>query len=108
MAGLAAIAAAAALLATPVGLLETAVASSGLSEALPAAAPPLGLTARLLMAGFVGMLAAGLVAAMNRDPDAADDERDKDGRQHRASGARHMGFAFSKLTALARGRAMPV
>ncbi len=37
MAGLAAIAAAAALLATPVGLLETAVASSGLSEALPAA-----------------------------------------------------------------------
>lgn len=108
MAGLAAIAAAAALLATPVGLLETAVASSGLSEALPAAAPPLGLTARLLMAGFVGMLAAGLVAAMNRDLDAADDERDKDGRQHRASGARHMGFAFSKLTALARGRAMPV
>ena len=108
MAGLAAIAAAAALLATPVGLLETAVASSGLSEALPAAAPPLGLTARLLMAGFVGILAAGLVAAMNRDPDAADDERDKDGRQHRASGARHMGFAFSKLTALARGRAMPV
>ncbi|MEA3540912.1 MAG: hypothetical protein U9R77_02165 [Pseudomonadota bacterium] len=108
MAGLAAIAAAAALLATPVGLLETVVASSGLSEALPAAAPPLGLTARLLMAGFVGMLAAGLVAAMNRDQDAADDERDKDGRQHRASGARHMGFAFSKLTALARGRAMPV
>ena len=39
MAALAGVAAAVALLATPVGLLEMLVASSGLSEAVPAAAP---------------------------------------------------------------------
>ena len=60
MAALAGVAAAVALLATPVGLLEMLVASSGLSEAVPAAAPPLGVTARLMMAGFVGLLIAGL------------------------------------------------
>ena len=106
MAALAGVAAAVALLATPVGLLEMLVASSGLSEAVPAAAPPLGVTARLMMAGFVGLLIAGAVAAV-RDPRQAEDERDTDGRQQSAQGARQMGFAFSKLTALARGRATP-
>ncbi|EQB11874.1 hypothetical protein [Sphingobium lactosutens] len=108
MAALAGVAAAVALLATPVGLLEMLVASSGLSEALPAAAPPLGLTARLTMAVFVGVLIAGAVAASVRDPRRADDEQDMDGRQRSAQGARQMGFAFSKLTALARGRAAPI
>jgi hypothetical protein len=101
-------AAAAALLATPVGLLEMIVASSGFSEALPAAAPPLGLTARLLMAGFAALLAIGLLAMLRRDPPVADDEWEEDGRGGRVQGANKMGFAFSKLTALARGRAMPV
>ncbi|WP_300113323.1 hypothetical protein [Sphingobium sp.] len=106
MAALAGVAAAVALLATPVGLLEMLVASSGLSEAVPAAAPPLGVTARLMMAGFVGLLIAGAFAAI-RDPRQAEDKRDTDGRQQSAQGARQMGFAFSKLTALARGRATP-
>ena len=75
MAALAGVAAAVALLATPVGLLEMLVASSGLSEAVPAAAPPLGVTARLMMAGFVGLLIAGAFAAI-RDPRQAEDERD--------------------------------
>jgi hypothetical protein len=108
MAGLAGAAAAAALIATPVGLLETIVASSGLSEALPAAAPPRGLTARLSMAGFAGLLAVGLVSILRRDSARENEEIEDEGRDDRAQGARKMGFAFSKLTALARGRATPL
>lgn len=108
MAVLAGTVVAVALIAMPVGLLETVVASSGLSEAMPAAAPPLGLTARLSMAGFAGLLAVGLVGIMRRDPVDADDGIEEEGRGERAQGARKMGFAFSKLTALARGRATPV
>ncbi|HUD90547.1 hypothetical protein [Sphingobium sp.] len=107
MAVLAGTAVAVALIAMPVGLLETVVASSGLSEAVPAAAPPLGLTARLSLAGFAGLLAVGLVGIMRRDPVDAD-EIEEEGRGERAQGARKMGFAFSKLTALARGRTTPV
>lgn len=104
---LAAAGAAIALLATPVGLLETVVASSGLSEVLAAAAPPLGLTARLSMAGFAALLAAGIVGITRRDPQEADGGLDDEERGSRIQGASKMGFAFSKLTALARGRAMP-
>lgn len=88
----------------PVGLIEMVVASSGLSESLPAAAPPLGLKARLLLAGFVALMAVGLMGLMRRQ-DQADEQ---EGRRLRVQGARKMGFAFSKLTALARGRAAPV
>ena len=107
MTALAAIAGAAAILATPVGLLEMLVASSGLSEAVPAAAPPLGLTARLVMAGFAALLMAGIVNVMRPDPAPAGDGRQEQGRDDDAQGATKMGFAFSKLTALARGRAVP-
>ncbi|MCI4591416.1 hypothetical protein MOK15_15125 [Sphingobium sp. BYY-5] len=106
MAALSGIAAATALLMTPVGLLEMVVASSGLSEALPAAAPPLGLTARLSLAGFAALLAVGLAGVMRRDSRHGDDGIEEERRAWRAQGARKMSFAFSKLTALARGRAM--
>jgi hypothetical protein len=88
------------------------VASSDLSESIPAAAPPLGLKARLVLAGFAGLMAAGAGAWLRRAPDA-DDGRDdapgheEQGRDKDAVGAKTMGFAFSKLTALARGRAAP-
>ncbi|NWK95118.1 hypothetical protein DM806_05445 [Sphingobium lactosutens] len=108
MAALAGTAAAIALISVPVGLLETIVASSGLSEVLPAAAPPLGMAARLSLAGFAGLLAVGIVGIMRRDPQHADDDIEEEGRSERAQGARKMGFAFSKLTALARGRATPL
>lgn len=88
----------------PVGLIEMVVASSGLSESLPAAAPPLGLKARLLLAGFAALMAVGLMGMMRRQDRSAEQE----GRRLRVQGARKMGFAFSKLTALARGRAAPV
>ncbi|MBV2150957.1 hypothetical protein KRZ98_22415 [Sphingobium sp. AS12] len=88
----------------PVGLIEMVVASSGLSESLPAAAPPLGLKARLLLAGFATLMAVGLMGMMRRQDRPAEQE----GRKLRVQGARTMGFAFSKLTALARGRAAPV
>ncbi|WP_416463072.1 hypothetical protein [Sphingomonas sp. VDB2] len=90
----------------PVGLIEMLVASSGLSEALPAAAPPLGLKARLLMAGFAGIMALGLIGLARRDAGGPEQDNGK-GRAPRVQGAHKMGFAFSKLTALARGRAAP-
>ncbi|RYM14221.1 hypothetical protein [Sphingobium cupriresistens] len=104
IAALAGLAAALLVLWMPVGLVEMIVASSGLSEAWPAAAPPLGWKARLMMAGFAGVMAIGLVGLARRDADAPEQEDGK-GRAHRVQGARKMGFAFSKLTALARGRA---
>jgi hypothetical protein len=86
------------VLSTPVALLEMLIASAGVSEMLPAAAPPLGLTARLLIAVFAGLMAIGIAwtvtGTTNRRAPA-------DGR---AQGDRKMGFALSKLTALARGR----
>ncbi|WHO39779.1 hypothetical protein PMI04_004085 [Sphingobium sp. AP49] len=100
------------VLTMPVGLVETLVASSGLSEAIPAAGPPLGLKARLLLAGFGAMMAVGMVAAVRRRPadPTAIGWRKRIGawRGFRAQGARRMGFAFAKLTALARGRNVPV
>ncbi len=112
-AALAGLAAALLVLWIPVGLVEMIVASSGLSEALPAAAPPLGLKARLMMAGFAGIMAVGLVGLARRDADVSGqnsgpEQEDGKGRAHRVQGAHKMGFAFSKLTALARGRAAPV
>ncbi|WP_254913778.1 hypothetical protein [Sphingobium sp. Z007] len=109
---LAGLAAALLILWIPVGLVEMIVASSGLSEALPAAAPPLGLKARLMMAAFAGIMAIGLVGLARRDTDVSGQdggpEQDNGkGRAHRVQGAHIMGFAFSKLTALARGRAAP-
>jgi hypothetical protein len=103
MAALAGLAAALLILWMPVGLVEMIVASSGLSEALPAAAPPLGLKARLMMAGFAGLMAVGIVGLTRRDSGVPALEDGK-GRAHRVQGAHKMGFAFSRLTALARGR----
>jgi hypothetical protein len=121
LAGLGGIAAALAVLSTPVGLVEMIVASTGLSEALPAAAPPLGMKARLLMAAFAALMAMGLVWTMTRDTGTRDmgtrdmgirdagradrkPEREEQRRSKGVQGARKMGFALSKLTALARSR----
>lgn len=104
IAALGGIAAALLLLWIPVGLIEMVVASSGISEAWPAAAPPLGLKARLLLAGFAGLMVVGLISVTRRSRKASDGVEGMDGRKQGAQGARQMGFAFSKLTALARGR----
>lgn len=94
------------VLSAPVGIIELIVASTGLSEMVPAAGPPLGLKARLLIAGFAALMAIGLVWTMSRQAAGAPRQignmvgRGRDDRQ----GASKMGFALSKLTALARGR----
>lgn len=90
------------LLAMPVGLVETVVASSGLSEAWPAAAPPLGWKARLLLAGFGALMAIGFVWAGSRGsaPSYGKENGGRDGFR----GVKKMGFALSKLSWLARGR----
>lgn len=108
MASLAGAAVALILLSTPVGLLEMIVASAGLSETLPAAAPPLGLKARIIMAIFAGLMAFGLVAALSRRTSRAIARIEDKRRANSAAGESIMGFALSKLTALARGRAGPV
>lgn len=108
MASLAGAGAALALLSMPVGLLEMIASSVGLSEILPAAAPPLGLKARGLMAIFLGLMAFGLAAALGRETKRANARTENQGRATRAAGGSIMGFALSKLTALARGRAGPV
>ncbi|WP_420801834.1 hypothetical protein [Sphingobium bisphenolivorans] len=94
------------LLATPVGLIETLVASSGLSEALPAAAPPLGWKARAILSAFGAAMALGLIWAgedRQRVQRGAPSPQQK-GRPGRASGVDIMGFALSKLGWLSRGR----
>ena len=88
------------LLAMPTGLIETIVASSGLSEALPAAAPPLGLKARLLLAGFGALMAMGCTCL-----GAAPVPMKKDRRYPSVTGVSVMGFALPKLNWLSRGRA---
>ena len=90
MALLAGTGAAVAVLTLPVGLLELVVSSTGVSELVPATAPPLGETARLLVAGFAGTMTAGAAMAIGH-ADATDRGEEK------------MGFALSKLTAMARG-----
>lgn len=99
--------AALALLSTPVGLLEMLVASAGISELVPAAAPPLGMKAKLLLALFVALMAAGITAAARRDAPGASEHRPSGPKEQRrtnsATGANIMGFALSKLAALARG-----
>jgi len=96
------IAAALLVLCVPVGLIETLAASSGLSEALPAAAPPLGIKARIILAGFAALMTVGVTGMMGREP-----ARQQKGRRKGVRGERQMGFAFSKLAAFARGRATP-
>ncbi|WP_375194790.1 hypothetical protein [Sphingobium sp.] len=93
-----------ALLSLPVGLIETVVASSGLSEALPAAAPPLGIKARLLLAGFGAVMAWGLIAARHETRRVHLLTHEKEGRPQSAAGVSKMGFALSKLSWLSRGR----
>lgn len=88
------------LLAMPTGLIETIVASSGLSEVLPAAAPPLGLKARLLLAGFGALMAMGCTCL-----GAAPVPMKMDRRYRRVTGVSVMGFALPKLNWLSRGRA---
>ncbi len=90
------------LLATPVGLVETIVASSGLSEAWPAAAPPLGLKARLLMAGFGALMVMGF-SWVGRGSASTPLLQDF-GRRDGVRGVSDMGFALSKLGWLSRGR----
>src|SRR3546814_12850058 len=91
----------------PVGLVETVVASSGLSEAVPAAAPPLGLKARLLLAGFGAAMALGLIWAGQRAKRVALLTHAKHGRGNGASGVREMGFALSELNWPSRDRPQP-
>lgn len=81
-----------AVLTFPAGLIEVAATSSGISEVLPAAAPPLGMTARLVLAAFAGVMAAGAALAFRR-------------RSTPAKGVEKMGFALSRLTGFARRRA---
>lgn len=87
------------LLAMPAGLVETLVASSGVSEAWPAAAPPLGMKARMLLAGFGALMGMGWVW-LNATPAPMK----KDGRRRGVSGVSDMGFALPKLNWLSRSR----
>ena len=86
----------------PVGLLEMLVASSGFSETLPAAAPPLGLKARLVMAGSGALMGMGIIWAGHREVEPV--PFIEEGRTRRVEGARKMGFALSKLSWLTGGR----
>jgi hypothetical protein len=79
----------------PVGLLELAVSSTGISEILPAAAPPYGLTARLAVSAFTGSMAMGVALAKARVGRGQDASNKGNGT---------MGFAFSKLASLGRKR----
>ncbi|SCW56378.1 hypothetical protein SAMN02927924_01385 [Sphingobium faniae] len=94
--------AALAMLSMPVGLVETLIASTGVSEILPAAAPPLGMTARLGLALFAALMAIGIIGVMRREGRLLALEHE--GRSDGVRGAGKMGFALSRLTAFARRR----
>lgn len=87
------------LLVMPAGVIETVVASSGLSEAWPAAAPPLGLKARLLIAGFGALMVMGC-AWFRAGPVPMKEDR----RCRSVTGVSDMGFALPKLNWLSRSR----
>lgn len=93
IAALAGVVAGAAVNAIPVTMLEWASASSGLSELVPAAAPPLGSTFRALMSGGAGVLTMALAALML--PGSPQDDNKKD---------RKMGFALKKIAIFGRHR----
>lgn len=92
--------AALAMLSMPVGLVETLIASTGVSEILPAAAPPLGMKARLALTLFAALMAMGIMGAMRREGRLLALEHG--GRHDGVRGAGKMGFALSRLTAFAR------
>lgn len=93
-----------AVIAMPVGFIETIVASSGLSEAWALAGPPLGLKARLLLAGFGALMAMGFVWAARQDHGAPPSQARTNRRVDRAAGVDIMGFALPKLSWLSRRR----
>ncbi|WP_313808238.1 hypothetical protein [Sphingobium sp.] len=88
----------------PVGLVETVVASSGLSETLPAAAPPLGMKARLILAAFGAAMALGLIWTGHGKKRVAMLTHEQEERGQSAPGVSKMGFALSKLSWLGRNR----
>ena len=104
MAALGGVGAALILLAMPVRVVELVVASSGISESVPAAAPPLGVKARLLLAGFGALMVIGLVWAGRLEKGATAPQRTGFGRADRVPGVSRMGFALSKLGWLSRSR----
>lgn len=55
---------AAGVMLTPMGFIEMGTASSGLSQIFPAATPPLGDKARLVLASVMGVGGMGLIAAV--------------------------------------------
>lgn len=93
IAALAGIVAGVAVNAIPVTMLEWASASSGLSELVPAAAPPLGSTFRALMSGGAGVMTMALAALMLPGSRQDDDKKD-----------RKMGFALKKIAIFGRHR----
>lgn len=107
-------AAALVMLSVPVPLLEMVVASTGLSEVVPSAAPPLGLNARAMLAGFAGMLGIGLSLALQArsatEISGTELSEDEEDAGEPAKGEGKMGFALSKLTSFtrSRGRKAPV
>ncbi|AUW60359.1 hypothetical protein C1T17_15290 [Sphingobium sp. SCG-1] len=100
MAAFAGSAAALAMLSVPIPLIELVVASSGLSEVVPAAAPPLGSSARAIMAGFAGLMGMGLSLTLIPRSAAITDKPAQDLEE----GQGIMGFALGKLTTFTRGR----
>jgi len=92
--------AAATILSIPGGLLEIAAASSGLSELLPAAAPPLGVTARITLALGGALAVMGVAMAMQRP---ARSQLAHPQNAFIQAKDKKMGFAFSRLADFARG-----
>ncbi len=107
MVALAGVSVALVVLLMPAGLVEMGVASSGLSEAWPAAAPPLGMKARLLLSGFAALMTMGAIMMVRRERPVAATGQEEERHGDHAGGARLMGFAFTKLSAFAKGRSAP-
>jgi len=104
MALFAASAGALAMLSVPIPLIELVVASTGLSEIVPAAAPPLGASARAMLAGFAALAGMGLSLTLSPRKFHVDEEEAGTPVEHLEEGRGTMGFALAKLTSFTRGR----
>ncbi len=109
---------AAGVMLTPIGLIEMGAVSSGLSQILPAATPPLGDKARLVLAFVLGIGGMGLIAGvqavasrlMGRGPSAIrigyeigyeDEDENAFSDTHFTDGPRRPLFASSDLEGIA-------
>ncbi len=93
--------ASAAVAALPASLVELAIASLGLGEALPSLAPPLGLAPRILLALSAGVITAAMLLIFGKMSPGEEIAQPQGERTDRMTSA--ASFGWQRLASFARG-----